>query len=436
MSEASISARACLTLGRLLLRFGPVCARTSERLLSGAVNGGIDGAQGWARYAAALAASRRGDDEVALDGLRAASLALPHEAEVSVALALALANADEWQSAVEAGERALKFHEVTHADEQLWQMLAWGYLITGRYAYTRDIMQRMRDGGIGLAPIQLPLMLAQAIMLGQDPPIDRVRALLRQPRQKEAYWRFLEHLASTKHRDLAILLLSVLPPPAAVDAALMIAWRAAEQDRVDVVLFAAEALRRVELAPALSMATEAVAALVAGKYGSAIEHVREALRLWPDEAAVHSRAALVFFYSGDAEQARSEAARALMLGSNDAMSAALVAAAMADKGDLREGQSVFRTQRSGDALGVFLGDVVQARLLAAQTQERTAELLTRALRAVQDLPRWTRTARLREWGLAQMAEITAAAESPDARELASQVTAWFQRLPEVDQLAE
>ena len=430
MSKKSMTGKASLAAGKLLLRLGPGWARVSERLFTQAVRGGAYAAQGWEQYARALAASRRGDDENALDGLRAASVALPHEGEVSVALALALANADQWPRAVEAGERALKFYEGSHADEQLWQMLAWGYLITGRYVYTRDIMQRMRDGGINLAPIQLPLLLAQAVMLAQDPPIDQVRVLLKRPRQREAYWRFIEHLGSTAHRDLAILLLSILPPTTGVEVAMMIARRAAERDSADMILFAAEALRRVELAPELSMATAAMASLVAGKYPSALEYAKDALRLGPDQAPVHERVATVMFYAGDTEQAQSEAARALVIGSRDAMAAALVASAMADKGDLREAQTVFRTQRFGDAIGVFLGHVIQARLSTGGDEKHSIVLLEKALHEVQDLPKWTRTARLRAWGIVQTDAMTAAAESPDLRDLVAKVAAWFSLLPE------
>jgi tetratricopeptide (TPR) repeat protein len=432
MSKKSMTAKASLATGKLLLRLGPGWAGLAERLFTHAVSGGAYAGQGWVQYSHALAASRKGQDDVALEGLKAASVALPHEAEISVQLALALANADKWDRAVEAGERALKFYEGSHADEQLWQMLAWGYLITGRYVYTRDIMQRMRDGGISLAPIQLPLMLAQAVLLGPEPPIDQVRLLLKRPRQREAYWRFIEHLGSTQHRDLAILLLSILPPPVGVDVAMMIARRAAERDSADMVLFAAEALRRIELAPELSMATAAVASVMAKQYPAALDYAEKAVRLGPDQAPVHERAAVVMFFAGDPEKAHSEAARVLMLGSRDAMSAALVASAMADKGEVKEAHSIFRTQRFGDALGVFMGNVVKARVVASHDEAQATSLLERALQDVQDLPKWTRTSRLRAWGITQSEALAAAAEGPELREIVAKVAAWFNLLPADD----
>jgi tetratricopeptide (TPR) repeat protein len=430
MRKKPLSARASLALGKTLLRLGPGWAALAERLFNHAVHGGAYAGQGWVQYAAALRASRRGDDETALEGLRAASVALPHEGEVAVALALALANADKWERAVEAGERALKFYEGSHADEQLWQMLGWGYLITGRYAYARDMMQRMREAGVGLGPIQLPLLLAHSVTLGQEPSLEQVRLLLKRPRQKEAYWRFIEHLGATQNRELAILLLSVLPSPLAVQVAMTIARRAAEHDLPDTVLFAAEALRRVQLAPELSMATAALAALIADKYSGAMEYVREAVRLGPDQAAVHERAALVTFYAGGPEEAQAEAARALMLGSRDALSAALVAAAMADKGELRGAQTIFKTQRYGDALGVFMGHVVQARLSAAEDEPKATDLLSRAFHEIQDLPRWTRTVRLRMWGLAQLGGLPESTASPELGEITGKAEAWFGQLPD------
>jgi hypothetical protein len=121
-----------------------------------------------------------------------------------------------------------------------------------------------------------------------------------------------------------------------------------------------------------------------------------------------------------------------MLGSRDAMSAALVASAMADKGEVKEAHSIFRTQRFGDALGVFMGNVVKARVVASHDEAQATSLLERALQDVQDLPKWTRTSRLRAWGITQSEALAAAAEGPELREIVAKVAAWFNLLPADD----
>lgn len=407
-----------LATGRTLLRLHTGLAGPADRLVAAAERLGEPRAAPWRRFTQAVLLSRAGDDQAALDHLKAACLALPGEPEVAIALALAFANADDWERAIEAGERALKFYEQAAAEQQLWQMLAWGYLITGRYAHGLDLLQRVRDAGVSPVPLHLPLLIAQAVTLDRDPPIAEVRALLsRYPRQAEPYWRVIEHLAATQRSELAVRLLSLLPTTAAIGAAITIARRAAQRDDAEGVLWAANALRRLELAPEVALATAALAALVAGNDKEALGYCAEATALGPDVPLVHERQALVFFITGDEPRACAAAAAALSAGSRDALCAALVATTLAEEGRRREAQAVFRVQRLGDALGVVLGHLAQARLRAESGDVAEAQrLLAMALQETANLPAWRRRAAVAQWSAKQLDRIAEAGSTMEELE--------------------
>ncbi|MCX7600223.1 MAG: hypothetical protein N2512_15350, partial [Armatimonadetes bacterium] len=388
-----------LAAGRMLIRLHTSLGGVADRLVAAAERLGHPGATAWRKFTQAVVLSRAGDDQAALAHLKAASTALPDEADIAIALAFAFANADEWQRAIEAGERALKFFEQASAEQQLWEMLAWGYLITGRYAQARDVLQRVREVGVSPVPLHLPLLIAHAVLFDQDVPIAEMRALLsRYPRQAQAYWRVIEHLATGRHSELAVRLLSLLPTTAAIGAALTIARRAAQRSDSEGILWAANALRRLELAPQVALATAALAALVVGNDEEALRYCAEATALGPDVPIVHERQALVFFLTGDEPSARTAASAALLAGSRDALCAALVAAALAAEGKVREALGVFREQRLGDALGVLLGHIAQARLRAETGDLAEARrLMALALQESQNLPPWQRRAAVTHW---------------------------------------
>lgn len=388
----------------MLVRLHTGLAGAADRLVAAAQRLGDPRAAGWRQFTRAVLLSRAGDDQAALELLKAASTALPDEAEVAIALALAFANADDWERAIEAGERALKFYEQASAEQQLWQMLAWGYLITGRYAQAREVLQRVREAGGSPVPLHLPLLIAQAVAFDQDPPIAEVRALLsRYPRQAHPYWRVIEHLAASRRADLAVRLLSLLPTTAAIGAALTIARRAAERDDAESVLWAANALRRLELAPEVALATAALAALVAGNDEEALRYCADAAALGPDVPLVHERQALIYFLTGDEAKACAAASAALQAGSRDALCAALVAVALATEGRIQEARTIFRVQRLGDALGVVLGHLAQARLRAESGEPAEARrLIAAALQEAANLPQWQRRAAVVNWSVRQL----------------------------------
>lgn len=416
---------AFLAAGRMLIRLHTALAGAADRLVAAAERLGEPEAPAWRRFTQAVLLSRAGDDQAALEHMKAASTALPDEAEIAIALALAFANADDWERAIEAGERALKFYEQASAEQQLWQMLAWGYLITGRYAQAQDVLQRVREAGISAVPLHLPLLIAQSIVFGQEPPIAEMRALLsRYPRQAQAYWRVIEHLAANQRGDLAVQLLSLLPATAAIGAALAIARRAAQRSDADGVLWAANALRRLELAPEVALATAALAALVAGGDEEALRFCTEAAALGPDIPIVHERQALVSLLTGDEAKACAAASAALMAGSRDALCAALVAMELAGKGKAREALAVFRIQRLGDALGVVLGHLAQGCLRADLGDPAEARrLLNLALEETENLPPWQRRAAVAQWSTRHLDRIAQNSEvADDAQKLKTRLT--------------
>ncbi|MCD6352576.1 MAG: hypothetical protein J7M26_10695, partial [Armatimonadetes bacterium] len=397
MSKTSFTARTALALGRFLARLSPRAHSLAEPLLRRAA-AETPKAEAWLAYVEGLRASARGDEQEALAKLRAASVGLRDEAGVAVALALALANADQWEVAIEAGERALKFFEEAGSWTQPWNMLAWSYLITGRYASVMELMQRMRDAGLSLAPVQLPVLLARAVLWDEEPPIPVLRSLLRRSAGHEGAWlRFVEHLAETGgHDDLATMLLAQVPTSAAVSALERLAAKAAEANKPELVLWCANALRRLELAPELSLALASIASLAAGEDKAAATYARKAAELGPEQTAVQEHLALVWFLLGDETQARSAAAKALLLGSRDALCAGLVAVGLLEKGEVREARRLFVVQRLGYALGALVGHLAQAWIFAADGDASDlARVLGFAVNACRDLPAWTRRAELR-----------------------------------------
>ncbi len=395
MRKRRTASSLAVTIGRLLLSLGPRWFGLAERVFARAAGSGAD-AEGWLAFAQGLVASQRGEHETALEKLRAASIGLPDNADVAISLALALANADKWDVALEAGERALKFYEGAGESSNLWQMLAWGYLITGRYASVLDLMQRMREGGVRITLIHLPLLLARAMMWDEEPPITALRAMLRNHPQLRACLRFVEHVAETKNESLGVMILSALPTATAVQALDTMATRAAGVGKAEQVLWAANALRRLELAPELSLALASVASLVAGDTQASATYAEQADQMGPNHAGVQERLAMVRLLAGDQKAARVAAVKAVMGGSVDALAAALVASGLVEQGQVRDARRIFVVQRVGDTLGALLGHVTQAWIFALdQDWEDMRRVLGFAAEECSEVPSWMRTSALR-----------------------------------------
>lgn len=391
MSLPRLTKTIALAAGKVLLRLGAWAYGPARRLLAYAADLGPE-ARGWLAVAEGLSASARGDSERALDRLRAASIDLPDNADVAVSLALALFNCNRWDAAIDAAERALKFFEEAGGATALWQMLAWAYLITGRYRSVLELMQRMRDSGVNIAAIHLPLILARSIIWKERPPMRLLRSLLRNERQQPgACLPFVEHLAATGHDELATDILACMPSSVAIRALDTLASRAAAAGNPDQVLWAANALRRLELAPALSVAIASLASLVAGDTSSSQTYARQAAELGPDEVAVQEILTLVWLLTGEEKLARSSAARAVMAGSRDALAGALVAQGFLDEGHSARARQVFSVQRYAGAVGALVGHLVVARIFAETEQEGDVpELLTMAVSEAADVPAWAR----------------------------------------------
>jgi tetratricopeptide (TPR) repeat protein len=417
-------------LGRGLLALGPPGYHLAERLFATAAPS-TEEAKGWMAFVQGLMAYQQGDHDGALQKLRQASVVLPHSADVAVSLALALANADKWDVAIESGERALKFYEEAGRAASLWQMLAWGYLITGRYASVLDLMQRMREGGVSITLIHLPLLLARAVVWEEQPPMAVMRRLLRQSgMQVRACLRFVEHLSQTKHENLGVAILAALPPSTAIQAIDTMATRAAGYGKAEQVLWAANALRQLELVPELSLAIASVASLIAGEVDAAAAYAQRADELGPGQPAVQQRLAMVRLLTGDEKAARSAAAKAIMAGSSDALSAALVALGLLEKHQVREARKVFTSQRVGDALGALLGHLVQTWIFALDGHwEDMRRVMSLAAEECADVPGWARRATLRKFLEPQLARIREADPEEHCADLTARISGWVSSLP-------
>ncbi len=430
MSKPSPSGRLALALGRLLLHLGPRAYGPAERMLAWARQS-TPRAEGWLAFAQGLRASQRNDQDTALERLRAASVALPDNPDVAVSLALALANADRWDVAIDSGERALKFFEEASSSAGLWQMLAWAYLITGRYPAVLELMQRMRDAGLGITLIHLPLMLARALLWNEEPPIAALRSLVRgSGSQLRACLRLVEHLAETRRDALAVSVLSVLPSATAIRALDTMATRAAGPAKAELVLWAANALRKLELVPELALAIASVASLVAGDEDASATYARQAAELGPDQGAVQERLALVWLMLGDETQARSAGSRAVMAGSSDALAAAVVAAGLMAKGELREARRVFMTQRVGDALGALVGHVIQAWIFVAGGDwDDMRRVLQYAADECGEVPTWARRPTLRAFLEVPLEAIAAAKPEEQNQQALERLRSWVSAFP-------
>ncbi|MBC7286760.1 MAG: hypothetical protein H5T86_01705 [Armatimonadetes bacterium] len=424
----SIWRRAASGAGRFLLRVSPgIAPGLACRLLAGSTRAED---HGWLRYAQALLAWRRGDHFAALDLLRVASAELPDEPGVAISLALALANVDMWDVAIEAGERVLRFFPDAADDRQLWQMLAWAYLLTGRYRTVIELMQRMHDAGASPSPIELQLLLARAVLLKQEPSVAHLRTLLRQSRSQLAvYFRFIEHLAESGYGELAAFLLAPLPPPAALRALDAMAHRAVAREQPSLALWAANALEKLEIGPEVARAIAALAAAAEGDLQAARRFADEAHALGPDHPLVQEKLAAVYMISGDREKALGAATRAIAAGSADAFSAGLLAAAILDKGDVRAAAQVFAEQRSGDALGAAVGHLAQARIYGRKRDWGDVEKLLRAVdEELQDVPAWARTEALVQFALSQLQDIRATDAPAHVRAAAEAVVERLEQL--------
>ncbi len=412
---------------KMLLRSGGLGAGLAARLLA---KDPSPEAQGWRYYAEAILAWRRGDHFGALDLMRQAARALPEDPQIAVSLALAFANVGEWDVAVDAGERALKFYAAAGDEPQLWQMLAWGYLITGRYRSVIELMQRMQDAGVSLAPIELPLLLARAMVWQQEPPVAQLRVLLKRMRsQLPAYLRFVEHLAQTGHDRVAHLMLAALPAAVVVHAMDVLASRASSQGRSDLVLWAANALDRLEVGPELARAIAALAAVMAGDAQAARQYAAQAAQLGPDHPLVHEKLALVYSLLDDERMALDAATRAVMRGSADAFSAGLVAAGLADKGAWTEARKIFATQKSADALGALVGRLAQARIFAHMRQPQdAARLLELAAATAGDVPPWAQAPAMARFVRRQLAALDQVIEPDLAAEPRARLARWADQI--------
>ncbi len=392
MKRKDYIARGLVAAARLFMGLGWPGFALAKRLLSAAVarQGPRGPAAGWLAYCRSIEANRRGNHAQAMEQVRIASDLLPNEPGPAVAMALAWANLGEWQRAAEAAERALKFHEEASGAPALWQVLAWAHLIAGRYPMVIELLQRMRDAGMSADPIHLPVLLATAVMSGHVPLAELRPLLRRNPRALPPYTQFIEALSRSGKRDaVAHQLLAALPPPSAVATLEFVARVAEEEGAAERLVWAAEALRRLELAPERAMAMAAMAAAMAGNFDAAREYLQQATALGPDEPSVHVRAARVWLICGQVRQALSSATRAIMLGSPDALCAGMVALRLLEDGEPRKARRIFVAQRSGDAPGALLAHLAQAAIFAEYDEfDDAVRVLGMAVEEARDLPAW------------------------------------------------
>jgi tetratricopeptide (TPR) repeat protein len=370
----------------------------------------------WLSYLRGRMAIEHGQPEQAVELLRAADKALPNNHAIRADLGLAYTMAGKHEQAISIFERLLK-EDPTQAREEVWSSLAWSYLRTGRAPKTREVCYRAEENGIRSLRLDLLHRLATGVGLGSL-PVNEVRELLAAiPQSLSLLLEYARLQAQDGRHRLARTAVSAMPEDEEARAYSIIARASLNEDDTKTAQWSADQILRTRderyFAEALLLRSEV--ALRRGDAEEAISQARRALETGEAEGKAREQLARALLLQGDWDQAVAESIKALQSGNAGALAAGVAALAALEAGDTVAAHGLFLAERYGDGLACAISSAAQTEIFTAEDDtEQAVQAAGWALDELSKLPQWAENQALRQRLLAAVAHaVEKAADDSD-----------------------
>jgi len=387
-------------------------------------------------YLQALRIFPRGQIGEALKLLRRAHRAVPDDETLHLDWAVALTMANQYERAIDVLEQ-LSSGEQARTELQFWTALGWSYLRTGRFPAAEAAAKQAREHGVDGWELRLIRSLALA---GEDGWVNKdgiADVVNRQPRALGMLLEFTYYIASIGKRAEAEELLTALPANNRPYAWRIVTQHSLSAGDIQTARWSLEKLG--ELAPDSvdELMLDCEIALRQGKMAEAVDKAHRAVAALPDGLEVLETAGRVMVLAGQREAAFQYMVSALAEGSRDALAGGVVALYLLGQGRLADARSVFRIQRSGDALACLYAHTATAGVRKAEGDLAEAVALAQQAWGFWDeMPSWSKTEAVCQDIVSWLTEIAQAAVGADIKPASQDAEELLSRLRQAVSMTE
>ncbi len=387
-------------------------------------------------YLQALRIFPRGQIGEALKLLRRAHRAVPDDETLHLDWAVALTMANQYERAIDVLEQ-LSSGEQARTELQFWTTLGWSYLRTGRFPAAEAAAKQAREHGVDGWELRLIRSLALA---GEDGWVNKdgiADVVNRQPRALGMLLEFTYYIASIGKRAEAEELLAALPANNRPYAWRIVTQHSLSAGDIQTARWSLEKLG--ELAPDSvdELMLDCEIALRQGKMAEAVDKAHRAVAALPDGLEVLETAGRVMVLAGQREAAFQYMVSALAEGSRDALAGGVVALYLLGQGRLADARSVFRIQRSGDALACLYAHTATAGVRKAEGDLAEAVALAQQAWGFWDeMPSWSKTEAVCQDIVSWLTEIAQAAVGADIKPASQDAEELLSRLRQAVSMTE
>ena len=387
-------------------------------------------------YLQALRIFPRGQIGEALKLLRRAHRAVPDDETLHLDWAVALTMANQYERAIDVLEQ-LSSGEQARTELQFWTTLGWSYLRTGRFPAAEAAAKQAREHGVDGWELRLIRSLALA---GEDGWVNKdgiADVVNRQPRALGMLLEFTYYIASIGKRAEAEELLTALPANNRPYAWRIVTQHSLSAGDIQTARWSLEKLG--ELAPESvdELMLDCEIALRQGKMAEAVDKAHRAVAALPDGLEVLETAGRVMVLAGQREAAFQYMVSALAEGSRDALAGGVVALYLLGQGRLADARSVFRIQRSGDALACLYAHTATAGVRKAEGDLAEAVALAQQAWGFWDeMPSWSKTEAVCQDIVSWLTEIAQAAVGADIKPASQDAEELLSRLRQAVSMTE
>ena len=387
-------------------------------------------------YLQALRIFPRGQIGEALKLLRRAHRAVPDDETLHLDWAVALTMANQYERAIDVLEQ-LSSGEQARTELQFWTALGWSYLRTGRFPAAEAAAKQAREHGVDGWELRLIRSLALA---GEDGWVNKdgiADVVNRQPRALGMLLEFTYYIASIGKRTEAEELLTALPANNRPYAWRIVTQHSLSAGDIQTARWSLEKLG--ELAPDSvdELMLDCEIALRQGKMAEAVDKAHRAVAALPDGLEVLETAGRVMVLAGQREAAFQYMVSALAEGSRDALAGGVVALYLLGQGRLADARSVFRIQRSGDALACLYAHTATAGVRKAEGDLAEAVALAQQAWGFWDeMPSWSKTEAVCQDIVSWLTEIAQAAVGADIKPASQDAEELLSRLRQAVSMTE
>jgi len=378
-------------LARLAFAVGTWGAGTAARLLrlSVAVWPDHPRAAAWLMYVEALRAMRRGDGEAAIALLKEAAARLPDAVVIRANLGIAYALEGAYDDAIYNIEAVFKEGWSPVRAGDLWAILVWSYLRTGRLPRAKDTCERAAEHNVDTPTLLLLRAVVAGVQAGAVPTEEISRLLRMTPTSAPMVLEYAQYLAARGKHELACQLIESLPPESWGQGYRVVAYSALNAGDMGTASWAVARCEEAgDDAAAVAMLRSEIA-LSQRHAEEALSHARRALESSGNSAEAHEQLGKALLSCGDWAEAVAQMIEALHTGKGSALAAGLAALASINAGDFATARGLFTGRRTGDGLGVACAHVAQCRIMQHEEKyEEALKLASWALDEIEHLHAW------------------------------------------------